>query len=235
MRVVDARKRLVAAGYDELAGRYAALERPGLEWPRLSLLRKLLDRLRPSSKVLDLGCGNGVPALRTIVELHEGVGVDISRKQIDLARANVPAAEVLQADAMELDFPSSLFDAVVALYLFDHLPREEHAPLLVKLNDWLKPGGFLLFSIEPADEPAHVGDWLGKPMFFSHFDEVTTLGLVRDAGFDVLDSHLETQIEGENEVEFLWVLAQRPRVLEGAPPSGRAEALKELAPTCRAR
>ena len=209
--VVDARKRLVAAGYDELAGTYASLERPGLIWPRLPLLRKLLDRLRPGSKVLDLGCGNGVPALREIVRLHEGVGVDISRTQIALARANVPDAELLQADVMELDFPSGSFDAVVAFYLLDHLPREEHSLLLAKLNDWLKPDGVLLFSIEPRDEPAHVGDWLGRPMFFSHFDEGTTLGLVRDAGFDLLDSHLEMQIEGETEVEFLWVLARRPR------------------------
>jgi SAM-dependent methyltransferase len=207
---VDERRRLVAAGYDEVAGAYAALERAGLEWPRLSLLRSLLARLYQRSSILDLG-GNGVPALREIVQLHRGVGVDISQTQIALARANVPNAELHQGDAMAVDFPSGSFDAVVAFYLLDHLPREEHASLFARLNDWLKPGGFLLFSIEPGDEPAYVGDWLGQPMFFSHFDEETTLGLVRDAGFDILESHTEVQTEGEKEVDFLWVLAIRPR------------------------
>jgi SAM-dependent methyltransferase len=205
---VDERKRLVAAGYDEVEAEYARLERPGQEWPRLRLLRDLLARLLPGSSVLDLGCGNGVPALREITRLHKGVGADISRTQIELARANVPSAELLHADAMELEFPSGSFDAAVAFYLLDHLPREEHAHLLGKLYEWLRPGGHLLFSIEPDDEPACIGDWLDKPMFFSHFDAETTLRLVGDEGFEVIHSHTEVQIEGAERVEFLWVLAQ---------------------------
>jgi cyclopropane fatty-acyl-phospholipid synthase-like methyltransferase len=205
------RKKLVAAGYDEVAREYAALEHPGQEWPRLRLLRDLLAHLQPGSTVLDLGCGNGVPALREIVRLHEGVGVDISKTQIDLAQANVPSAQLLHADAAELDFPPRSFDAVVAFYVLEHLPREEHAHLLAKLFEWLTPGGFLLFSIEPEDEPAHVGKWLGKPMFFSRFDAETTLGLVRAKGFEVLDSHTAVQVEGAKEVEFVWVLAMCPR------------------------
>jgi len=206
---MDERKELVAAGYDDVAEEYARLERPGQAWPRLRLLRDLLARLQPDSTVLDLGCGNGVPALREIVRLHEGIGVDISKTQIDLAESNVPSAELLCADVMELQFPPRTFDAVVALYVLDHLPREEHAPLLAKLHRWLRPGGFVLFSIEPDDAPASVGEWLGKPMFFSRFDAETTLRLVRNEGFTVLDSHNETQTEGATEVEFLWVLAKK--------------------------
>jgi SAM-dependent methyltransferase len=207
--LVDERKRLVAAGYDDLAAKYPSLERPGQEWPRRRLLRDLLRHLQPGSNVLDLGCGNGVPALREIVRLHRGVGVDISQVQIELARANVPRAQLLQADAIELDFPAGTFDAVVAFYVLDHLPRDEHALLLANLHGWLKPGGFLLFSIESEDETTCIADWLGSPMFFSRFDAETTLRLVRDGGFDVLESHTEVQIEGDKGVEFLWVLATR--------------------------
>jgi cyclopropane fatty-acyl-phospholipid synthase-like methyltransferase len=211
---VDERQHIVAAGYDYVADQYAALERPGREWPRLRLLRDLLARLQPGSTVLDLGCGNGIPALREIVGLHEGVGVDLSATQIALARTNVPSAKLIHAHALELDFTPGSFDAVVAFYLLDHLPREEHAHLLAKTWQWLAPGGLLLFSVEPEDEPANVTEWLGKPMFFSHFDAETTLGLVRDGGFEVLGSHREVQVEGERDVEFLWVLARR-----GDPPA----------------
>jgi SAM-dependent methyltransferase len=206
---VDERKGLVAAGYDDVADQYAALERPGKEWPRLRLLRGLLARLQPSSTVLDLGCGNGIPALREIVCLHEGIGVDLSATQVALARMNVPRAKLIHGDALGLDFAPGSFDGVVAFYLLDHIPREEHARLLEKAWQWLAPGGLLLFSVEPEDEPANVTEWLGKPMFFSHFDAETTLGLVRDGGFEVLDSHREVQVEGEKDVEFLWVLAKR--------------------------
>jgi cyclopropane fatty-acyl-phospholipid synthase-like methyltransferase len=206
---VDERRELVAAGYDDVAEEYARLERPGQVWPRLRLLRDLLARLQPGSTVLDLGCGNGVPALREIVRLHKGIGVDISKTQIDLAQSNVPSAQLLCADVMELEFPTRTFDAVVAFYVLDHLPREEHAPLLAKLYRWLRPGGLVLFSIEPDDEPSSVGEWLGKPMFFSRFDAETTLRLVRDEGFTVVDSHEETQAEGATKVTFLWVLAKK--------------------------
>ena len=207
---VDERKQhLVAAGYDEVAEQYAALEQPGAEWPRLRLLRGLLARLQPGSTVLDLGCGNGIPALREIVRLHEGVGVDLSATQVALARTNVPRAKLIHGDAVGLDFAPGSFDAVVAFYLLDHLPREEHARLFAKAWQWLTPGGLLLFSVEPEDEPANVTEWLGKPMFFSHFDAETTLGLVRNGGFEILDSHREVQVEGGQHVEFLWVLAKR--------------------------
>jgi hypothetical protein len=54
-----------------------------------------------------------------------------------------------------------------------------------------------------------VREWLGKPMFFSHFDAETTLRLVREEGFKILSAHRETQREGSSDVEFLWVLARR--------------------------
>lgn len=56
---------IVAAGYDAVADRYAALESE--EWPRTRWLRMLLDRLSPGSAVLDLGCGNADPAGAEIV------------------------------------------------------------------------------------------------------------------------------------------------------------------------
>lgn len=126
-----------------------------------------------------------------------------------LAKENVPSARVICGDALELDFPPESFEAVAALYLFDHLPRERHAELLAKVRTWLAPSGLFLFSIEPEEEPSTVREWLGKPMFFSHFDAETTLRLVREEGFKILSAHRETQREGSSDVEFLWVLARR--------------------------
>jgi SAM-dependent methyltransferase len=205
---VDSR-RIVTAGYDEVAEPYAALEQRGEEWPRLRLLRDVLARLSAGSQVLDLGCGNGLPALREIARNHKAVGVDISKRQIELARTNVPDADLLQGDVMQIDFPPESFDAIFALYLVDHLPREEHQAFFSRIRTWLRPGGAFLFSVEPDDEPGTVTPWLGVPMYFSHFEAETTLRLVRQSDFEILDAHQEVQLEGTKEVEFLWVLAQR--------------------------
>jgi cyclopropane fatty-acyl-phospholipid synthase-like methyltransferase len=209
---------IVAAGYDAVAEQYAALEHPDREWPRLRLLREVLARLPAGSTVLDLGCGNGIPALREIAQQHKAVGVDISARQADLARAHVPAAEVVHGDVQQLNFGPHSFDAVVALYLLDHLPREEHASVFARVRSWLRPSGLFLFSVEPEDEPGNVQLWLGKPMYFSHFDAETTIGLVREAGFEILDAHRAVQLEGRKEVEFLWVLAAQPPSPLAEPP-----------------
>jgi hypothetical protein len=54
-------------------------------------------------------------------------------------------------------------------------------------------------------------------MYLSHFDADTTLGLVREAGFELERQAIETQLEGEHEVEYLWVLARR-----SVGPAGRS-------------
>jgi len=34
---------------------------------------------------------------------------------------------------------------------------------------WIREGGWLLLAVEAGDEPGVVSEWLGQPMFFSHF------------------------------------------------------------------
>lgn len=203
-------KEVVAAGYDQVADRYAALEAPEAEWPRMRWVEDLLARLPDRSDVLDVGCGNGVPGTRAIAERRRTTGVDVSKVQIELARRNVPEARLLHGDILSMQFPAGSFDAIVAFYVVEHLPRAEHARLLSRFSRWLRPGGYLLFTVEPEGEPSLVRDWLGTPMFFSQFDAETTAGLVQSAGFEVLRTATEVQLEGAREVPFTWLLARRP-------------------------
>jgi cyclopropane fatty-acyl-phospholipid synthase-like methyltransferase len=200
--------RLVAAGYDEAAERYAALEAPEVPWPRAERLRDLLRRVPDGAPVLDAGCGNGIPALQLISERHQATGVEISTTQAALARRNAPQARVIRAGLADVAFPAGTFAAIAALYVIDHLPREEHDELFRRFAEWLQPGGYLLFTVEPYDEPGDVREWEGVPMFFSQFDPEATLRLVEEAGFAVLSHDVRAQLEGGRPVEFLWVLAQ---------------------------
>ena len=67
---------VVERGYDQVTKAYAGLELKGREWPRARKLRELLVEVPEGGTVLDVGCGNGVPAIRMIQESHHGVGVD---------------------------------------------------------------------------------------------------------------------------------------------------------------
>lgn len=201
---------IVGAGYDRAAEHYSRLEQTDAPWPRLRWLRAVLSQLPDGARVLDLGCGSGAPVAREIADRHRVVGVDVSPRQIELAEENVPGGEFVCADALDVDFPPESFDAVVSLYTIDHVPRDEHSPLLERMGRWLKPGGLLLVSVEDADRPEVRREWLGVEMYFSHFDAETTCRIARDAGFRIEVAAVEGQLEGDVEVSYLWLLARRP-------------------------
>lgn len=202
---------IVETGYDLVADRYADLEGDGREWPRMRWLMELLARVEEGGAVLDVGCGNGVPATLAISERFDATGIDVSAEQIERAKRNVPAARFLHGDLMELDLGQE-FDAITAFYVVEHVPREQHASVFERFHRWLRPTGWLLFTIEPKAEPGIVGDWLGAPMFFSQYDAATTLELLDKAGFDIVRKAVEAQLEGDHDVPYLWVLARkRPR------------------------
>jgi ubiquinone/menaquinone biosynthesis C-methylase UbiE len=201
-------KRVVEQGYDRVAHDYARLEGE-TEWPRMRWLRRLLDRLQPGSSVLDLGCGSGDPADVEIARKHRVTGVDISQTQIDLARQNVPTGYFLHGDAASVELPSASFDAVISFYTLEHLPRREHETVLRRIYHWLRAGGLLLISMEAGEYDDVMGKWLGVPMFISCFDPETMKRLVDEAGFELLETAVETQVEGGHEVPYLWLFARK--------------------------
>jgi len=201
-------KRVVELGYDKVAHDYAQLEGE-IEWPRMRWLKALLTRLEPGSSVLDLGCGSGDPADVEISKVHKITGVDVSQVQINLARQNVPAGNFIQADAGSVDFPPASFEAVVSFYTIEHIPRKEHQALLGHIHQWLRAGGFLLISMEAGDYDDIFGEWLGVPMFISCYDPEVMKQMVTEAGFDLLDAAIETQVEQNHEIPYLWVLARK--------------------------
>jgi ubiquinone/menaquinone biosynthesis C-methylase UbiE len=202
-------KKVVEQGYDKVASDYAHLEGE-IKWPRMQWLKKLLNRLQPNSSVLDLGCGSGDPADIEIAKKHKVTGVDISQTQIDLARHKVPHGNFIHGDAGSVNFPSASFDAVISFYTLEHIPREEHGSVLGHIYQWLKAGGFLLISMEAGDFDDVMGHWLGVPMFISCFNPEMMKKLVIHEGFDVLETAIETQMEGEVEVPYHWILARKP-------------------------
>ena len=109
MTVADERKQTVEAGYDALADRFgewmARVE--GDPWERF-----LDDAGRPpcrqGARVLDLGCGNGAKIAR-LAGRFEVTGVDISERQLQLARAAAAGGVFVQADFAELDFPAETY------------------------------------------------------------------------------------------------------------------------------
>lgn len=200
---------IVTRGYDTIAEHYASWAN-GIEDPsRERYTRLLVDRLPSGATLLDLGCGGGASS-RVLAERFTVTGVDSSCRQIEVARRHAPSATFLMADMVEQNVPLCSFDAVTVFYALSHVPREEHAALLLRIAGWLRPGGLFVASIGTGDAPGEIDpDWLGAPMFFSHFNAVTTRWLVVEAGLELEPANVVTLWEYEQPVDFLWIVARK--------------------------
>lgn len=206
MQTPNNSKSLVANGYDVIAETY--LERPGRSAVRDRWLRELVARLPSGARVLDLGCGPGVPVARELAARgFRVVGVDGSARQIQLARSNVPTAEFVHGDVTAIELAPASFDAVAAFYSITHVPRTEHVALLQQIAVWLRPGGVFVASLGAFQTHGTEENWLGVKMFFSHYDAKVNEQLVRDAGFVIEKAEV---VEQDNEdCRFLWIVARR--------------------------
>ena len=193
-------------GYDEVAERYLYFTEPHIA-TRHEWLARARAKMRPGSTVLDLGCG-AMTATRTLVDGFTVVGVDLSMEQLRMARsATGGAALVVQSDMSEVAVRPGSIGAVVSMWAFLHVPREEHAGILRRIAEWLEPGGAFLGSFGTTDDPGSIENFLGAPMFFSHFDADASIALVSEAGLSVEEAALVTEPDGTRSP---WVLALRP-------------------------
>jgi SAM-dependent methyltransferase len=206
---VDLRAAIVRAGYDAMADAYLAWNRRVSGDPRDRFLDELVLRLEPEARVLDLGCGAGVPSTRTLAERFDVVGLDASDAQIRRARANVPQASFRRVDMLEASFPAASFDAVTAFYSISHVPREQHGDLFQRVASWLKPNGHLLAVLGSGDLPDWTGDWLGVPMFFSSYGPDENRRLLAAAGFLLVVDEIVSMQEPDGAVSFQWVIARK--------------------------
>lgn len=200
-------KNIVRAGYDAVSHLYRADDDAPPRY--LAWLRELDRRLHGRSRILDLGCGCGVPIARRLADAgHDVVGVDISDVQIERARRLVPGARFVRADAGDLTYDEESLDAIVCLYTLIHLPRHEQPDLIRSFGRWLRPGGLLLATVGVYEVDGGEENWLGggAPMWWSHPDAETYRRWVRDAGLSIEIDTFEPEGAGGHQL----LLATKP-------------------------
>ena len=99
----------------------------------------------PRSKVLDLGCGNGISAKLLNQADFDVVGTDISPLFLKEARSwENPRLRYQVCDALELPFDSDAFDVICSNELVEHLPDVETA--LREMIRVVRKGGRIVIS-----------------------------------------------------------------------------------------
>ena len=137
-------------------------------------------------------------------------GIDISPEQVRRARRNVPGATFEIADMTTWQAAGEPRCGRRVL-LADPRPARAAGGLFARIRAWLRPGGVFVASLGVEDDPGGVeDDWLGVPMYFSHFSARVNRRLLGEAGFVVERADVVVEPEDRHDARFLWVLARVP-------------------------
>lgn len=213
--------------YDAIADKYNAVFTKPDDPVRINYLAILLSHLKPHSgdavKVLELGCGAGVPATKYLLDVKEPVfhvtGNDLSTSQLNLARRHLSGYEdrltLVEGDMLTMSFPNQSFDVVTGFYSIIHLPREEQTQLVRMIAGWLKPGGMLLtnFAVE-ISKATIMENWLDEEKgwrYWSSWGEAGSVKMLEESGFEILFKETK-QVTGD--ANFVWLLAKQKNVLQ---------------------
>lgn len=181
----DAAKRLVRASYNQISHAYRGdAVATGTNYS--AWIDDLAARLSDGDPVLDLGCGNGIPASQVLSERFEVTGVDISDVQVERARRLVPRATFHRADMTQIDFPPATFAAVVSLFALIHVPVSQQPRLIERIGGWLRPGGQLLVTVGHTAWTGTEDNWHGARMYWSQADAATYAQWLDAAGFAIV-------------------------------------------------
>jgi SAM-dependent methyltransferase len=188
-------KGIVRDGYDAVSYAYRgdAEDEDCAEYHRW--LNELIPLLVPGTRVLELGCGCGIPVAKRLSSAYDVTGVDISPVQIRRARELVPEGHFLLADMTTVEFPPahfgailSFYGAILSFYAIIHVPLEEQPELFLNMRRWLTPDGYLMVTVGHREWTGTEADWLGvqgATMYWSHTDAATYESWLHESGFSI--------------------------------------------------
>jgi trans-aconitate methyltransferase len=97
--------------------------------------------------VMDFGCGTGIsiPLLLEVLKAEQVIGLDPSRRSLEIARETVANANVRLLTAEDY-VPHRQLDLVFCSGVFHHIPVEDREKSLQYIYEAICPGGFSLYG-----------------------------------------------------------------------------------------
>ena len=152
-----------------------------------SAMEFILEEIKSDSasieSIIDLGCGDG----RLTKELSEMftdkkvVGIDYSKRAINLAQALNPEVEYKNQNIMDHDLEKC--DAITLIEVFEHIPLELCANFARASAELLKEGGYMYLTVPHEN----------KPVSYKHFQHFN---------YDSLMKHFQKYFDVEK-VEYI--------------------------------
>lgn len=174
--------------YDLIADWYAS-ER--VDQTGVPEAKALASSLAPGSLVLDIGCGNGVPITRCLLNAgHRVIGLDSSSAMLARFARNCPDALAVRGKVQSSPFAACVFDAAVAWGIMFHLEPQDGIRAIASVSRVVKPGAPFLFTAGDVDD-FHGKEDKMNGMTFRYFSYTRDnyRRILGDQGFALADVH----------------------------------------------
>jgi len=174
--------------YDRIADWYAS-ER--LSDPGVPEAMALASSLAPGSLVLDIGCGNGVPITRCLLNVgHRVVGLDSSSAMLSRFVRNCPEAFAVRGVVQSIPFADGIFDAAIAWGVMFHLEPQDGVRAIASVSRVIKPGAPFLFTSGDVDDFHGKEDKMNGVTFrYFSYTRDNYRRILQDHGFALVDVH----------------------------------------------
>jgi SAM-dependent methyltransferase len=165
------------------------------------LAQDFINTIKPGSKLLEVGCGQGRVLLYLIKEKQvDGTGVDINKSAIKTAKERCGGAKFWRMNGTNLKFPDKSFDLVVMTGLIGGIEKEEREKIMKEVFRVLKEGGEVgIAEFKYNPDPEKVQKYIeaekithekgtriikrgDKELFVKHFTEDELIDLFTRAG-----------------------------------------------------
>jgi SAM-dependent methyltransferase len=130
--------------------------------------------------IADVGTGDGrlVAEIAKEYSSKKVVGIDYSKRAIQLAKAMNPSLNFLNIDIIN-EPPNEKYDCITLIEVFEHIPLGLTKVFVEKIKELLKDGGELLLTVPHQNKPL-------QEKHFQHFSNESLLEYYKDS-FDVIE------------------------------------------------
>ena len=200
--------------YDQNAREYAE---SSYKVTPATLINRFIELLPPNPVILDAGCGAGKDS-RVFNKLGARVtGIDLSKGLIKEARKRNPTVNFEEGNFLNLRFENASFDGVWAHASLVHLETINDAKkALDEFRRVLRDGGLMHVYVKAQlgeNKTEVVKDPLSNhERFFRYYTEDELKRLVSDASFQIIETEMQDDLHGREDVKWIALFARKGRV-----------------------
>ena len=198
--------------WDNIADRYD--DRSGALKEFSDVFNTFMEKLPEKGRVLDLGCGTGLPyAWHLVGNGFEVLGVDLSEEMVKVASRNVPGAKFIQLSMSEIPYWDE-FHGVISSFSMLLLSPDMFKETASRVHSALVDGGhFYLALNEPAsisDDPDSdvIVNIMGQDMYSRAYTVQEIESVFKPLGFSLVrfnrDIEVSEEFGEEHVIEFIY-------------------------------